>query len=79
MSAAKKKASGATIPEAVRAQRGTGKVKSFRLGLRSVAILEAYAKERDLSQSEVVWRLLMLLRDHPTILHGHEITIGGDR
>ena len=66
--AAKKKASGATIPEAVRAERGTGKVKSFRLGLKSVAILEAYAAERDLSQSEVVWRLLTLLGREPTIL-----------
>lgn len=77
MKAAKKKASGATIPEAVRAERGTGKVKSFRLGLKSIAVLEAYAEAEGQSQSEVVWQLIMLLRDHPTILHGHEITVGG--
>ena len=71
-----KRKSSSSIPEAVRAQRGTGKVKSFRLGLASVAVLEAYAEESGQSQSEVVWQLLMLLRDHPTILHGREITIG---
>jgi len=71
-----KRKSGASIPEATRIARGTGKVKSFRLGLQSVAVLEAYAAESGQSQSEVVWQLLMLLRDHPTILHGHEITTG---
>lgn len=66
--AAKKKASGAAIPEAVRAQRGTGKVKSFRLGLRSVAILKAYAARTGQSQSEVVWQLLMRLGREPGLL-----------
>lgn len=65
---AAKKKSGPAVPEAVRAQRGTGKVKSFRLGLKSVAVLEAYSAEHGISQSEVVWRLLMLLGREPTIL-----------
>ena len=78
MAAKKKKASGATIPEAVRAERGTGKVKSFRLGLKAVAFLEAYCAAIGSSQSDVIAQLILALRDDPTILghapEGHEAT-----
>lgn len=66
--AAKKKASGATIPEAVRAERGTGKVKSFRLGLKACAFLEAYCEQRSSSQSDVIAQLIRALEADPTIL-----------
>ena len=66
--AAKKKASGKSIPEAVRAERGTGKVVSFRIGLKAVAILDAYAAKTGESKSAIVAMLLHELGRDPGLL-----------
>lgn len=53
----KKRASGATIPEAVRVERGTGQVVSLRLSPAALARLDAAAERAGLSRSGYVERL----------------------
>ena len=56
--AAKRKASGPTIPEAVRAERGTGQVVSVRLAPETVRALDAEAARRGLSRSATIEALV---------------------
>jgi len=59
----KKKASGPTIPEAVRAERGTGKVVSVRLAPATIEALDAEAARRGLSRSATIERLVFAAKD----------------
>lgn len=54
----KKKASGATIPEAVRAARGTGQVVSIRLAPAVVARLDELREGKE-SRADVLTRLVL--------------------
>ena len=56
--AAKKRASGPTIPEAVRAERGTGQVVSVRLAPATIEALDAEAARRGLSRSALIEALV---------------------
>lgn len=59
---AKKKASGPTIPEAVRAERGTGKVVSVRLAPETVRALDTLRAEGE-SRGAVIERLVLSAKD----------------